>query len=174
VALELIVNILLFVFFGFCFWYVGSTMPKSAETELGAEQWPQLLIILLMVFIVINIINYFKRNRKEAISAAFADFFPAIVRFVKSKLFIGMCITVVMSLLYDPLGFIATSLLLLTGYGILLGAKRLPVLIISAVGITLILYIAFSVFLGVLLPRGYVPFLRNAALLMESIFQRKI
>ncbi|MDR1588228.1 MAG: tripartite tricarboxylate transporter TctB family protein [Treponema sp.] len=171
-ALELIVNILLFVFFGFCFWYVGSTMPKSATTELGAEQWPQLLLLLLMIFIVVNIVNYFKRNEKQKIAAAFANFFPGIVRFVKSKLFIGMLLVLAMALAYEPLGFLTTSLLLLTVYGILLGARRLPVLLISAVVITLILYISFSVFLGVMLPRGSIPFLRSAALFLESIFQR--
>ena len=82
-----------------------------------------------------------------------------------------MVILVVMALVYEPLGFVTTSFLFLAGYGILLGERRPLVLILSALGIMLLLYIGFSVFLGVMLPRGYVPFLRSIALFLESIFQ---
>lgn len=147
-------------------------MPKSASNELGAEQWPQILLILLMIAIAYNIYKYFKKNKKEEIAAAFSGFFPGVVRFGKSKLFFGMVIMVAMALLYEPLGFLVSTLLFLIGYGILLGERRLPVLILSSVVIMLLLYIGFSVFLGVLLPRGYIPFLRNFALFLESIFQK--
>jgi hypothetical protein len=170
-ALELIVNVLLFFFCGFSFWYVGATMPVSPENELGAEQWPQALLTLLMIAIAYNIYKYFKTHKKEEIAAAFGDFFPGVLRFIKSKLFIGMIILMAMALVYEPLGFVMTSFLFLVSYGILLGERRPLVLILSGLGIMLLLYIGFSVFLGVLLPRGYVPFLRNIALFLESIFQ---
>ena len=47
-ALELIVNLLLLGFSIFCYFYVGATMPVSAANELGAEQWPQALLLLLI------------------------------------------------------------------------------------------------------------------------------
>jgi hypothetical protein len=172
VALELIVNVVLFIFSGYCFWYVGATMPKSADSELGAEQWPQTLLFLLMLAIAFNIYKFFKTHKKEEIAAAFVGFLPGVVRFLRSKLFFGMVLLVLLALLYEPLGFLITSMLFLIGYGALLGERRTLVLLLSAVVITLILYIGFSVFLGVLLPRGYVPFLRNTALFLESIFQR--
>jgi hypothetical protein len=170
-ALELIVNVLLFVFSLVCFWYVGTTMPASPASEIGAEQWPQALLVLFMIAIAWNVCAYFKKHPKEEIKAAFADFFPGILRFLKSKLFIGMLILIVMAVLYEPLGFMATSLCFLIGYGLLLGERRIPVLILSSFAIMVLLYIGFSVFLGVMLPRGYIPFLRNLALLVESIFQ---
>jgi hypothetical protein len=150
---------------------VGATMPKSADSELGAEQWPQTLLFLLMLAIAFNIYKFFKTHKKEEITAAFVGFFPGVLHFLKSKLFMGMVLLVLLALLYEPLGFLLTSLFFLIGYGILLGERRPRMLIIAAVVITMILYIGFSVFLGVLLPRGYVPFLRNAALFLESIFQ---
>ncbi|MDR1107680.1 MAG: tripartite tricarboxylate transporter TctB family protein [Spirochaetaceae bacterium] len=170
-ALELIVNVLLLLFSGFCFWYVGATMPHSPDSEIGAEQWPQALLVLLMVAIAWNIFAYFRKHKKEEINAAFADFIPGIIRFLKSKLFIGMVSLIVMALVYEPLGFMATSLLFLIGYGLLLGERRTVVLVVSAFIIMIILYIGFSVFLGVMLPRGYIPALRNLALFAESIFQ---
>jgi hypothetical protein len=172
VALELIVNIVLLVFSGYCFWYVGATMPVSPDNELGAEQWPQALLILLMIAIAYNIFKYFRHHKKEEIAAAFADFLPGVLRFLKSRLFIGMLILVVMALVYEPLGFVPTCFLFIAGYGVLLGEKRPLVLFLSSLGIMLLLYIGFSVFLGVLLPRGYIPFLRNIALFLESVFQR--
>ncbi|GHV37428.1 hypothetical protein AGMMS49546_05170 [Spirochaetia bacterium] len=169
-ALELIVNVLFIIASVFCYWYVDVTMPKSPDSEMGAEQWPQLILIALIIAIGFNIFNYFRKNKKEDIKAAFADFFPGIVRFVKSKLFIGMVLLVVMAVLYEPLGFITTCPLFMISYGVLLGARKPLPLIISSLGITLLLYIGFSVFLGVMLPRGYVPFLRSAAFFLESIF----
>jgi hypothetical protein len=170
-AIELIVNVGLMVFSLISFFYVGATMPKSAASELGAEQWPQGLLVLLMIAIIVNIVKYFKKNPKEEIVAAFKDFGPSVIRFFKSKLFIGMAMLVVMALAYEPIGFITTCLAFLICYGILLGEKRPVRLIVSSVAITLILYIGFAVFLGVLLPRGTVGFLRAIALFLESIVQ---
>ena len=42
-------------------------------------------------------------------------------------------------------------------------------LLVTSVLITVLLYIGFAVFLGVMLPRGQVPFLRNFALFVESL-----
>jgi hypothetical protein len=170
-ALELIVNIVLFLGSGFCYWYVGATMPKSPNSELGAEQWPQALLTVLMLAIVYNVYSFFRKNKKADIAAAFAGFLPGILGFVKSKLFIAMAILVAMALLYEPLGFLAVSLLFLVSYGFLLGEKRPLRVIISSVVITLLLYVAFAVLLGIMLPRGSVPALRVAALGLESIFQ---
>ncbi|MDR0623922.1 MAG: tripartite tricarboxylate transporter TctB family protein [Treponema sp.] len=170
-AIELIVNVLLFVFSLYCFWYVGATMPASPDSEIGAEQWPQALLVLLMITIAWNIVTFFRNHKKEEIKAAFADFVPGVIRFLKSKLFTGMLLLIGMGLLYESLGFMATSLLFLIGYGVLLGERRPQVLILSSFAIMVLLYTGFSVFLGVLLPRGYIPFLRNIALLVESIFQ---
>lgn len=168
-AIELIVNLLLLGFSVFCFFYVGSTMPKSPINELGAEQWPQALLLLLMLALCWNIYKYFKRNSREEITGAFQSFFPDVLRFFKSKLFVGMAIVVVMALMYEPVGFMSTSVLFMISYGLLLGERRPWVLILSAIVITLILYIGFAVFLGVMLPRGQVPFLRNFALFVESL-----
>lgn len=168
-ALELIVNILFLGFSVFCYWNVSTTMPKSAANELGAEQWPQALLILLILAILFNIRNYFKRNKKEDIQASFADFFPSIGRLLRSKLFAGMVLVVIMALMYEPVGFMATCLLFLMAYGFLLGQRNYAVLLGTSVIITVLLYIGFAVFLGVMLPRGQVPFLRNFALFVESL-----
>ena len=170
-ALELIVNMLLLILSALCFWQVGATMPKSPDNELGAEQWPQALLFLLILAIGWNLVSYFRKHKKEEIAKAFADFLPGIVRFLRSKLFFGMVLLIVMAFLYEPLGFLVTCLLFMGGYGLLLGERRPVRLLLTSALITMLLYIGFSVFLGILLPRGYIPFLRNAALALESLFQ---
>jgi len=168
-ALELIVNLILLGFSVFCFWYVGATMPVSADNELGAEQWPQALLALLILALVWNIYQYFRRHPVSEVKAAFRDFFPSVGRLIRSKLFVGMVLVVVMALLYEPMGFMACCLLFMVAYGYLLGQRKLPLLIGTSVVITIILYIGFAVMLGVLLPRGQIPFLRNFALFVESL-----
>lgn len=171
-ALELIVNVILLAASLFCCWYVGSTMPASAVNELGAEQWPQALLMLLIPALCWNIFKYFKNHKKEEIAAAFGDFFPSMGRLIKSKLFIGMVLVVVMALLYEPVGFMATCLLFLISYGFLLGQRKWLVLAGTSVAITILLYVGFAVFLGVMLPRGQITVLRNFALLVESLIPR--
>ena len=159
-ALELIVNlILLFGCIGF-FVNVSTTMPHSAVNELGAEQWPQAILILLILAIGYNLFKYFRNNRREDIAAAF------------KKMGTGMVLVVVMALMYEPVGFIVTCLLFLIAYGLLLGQRNIPVLLLSSVLITVILYIGFSVMLGVMLPRGQFLPLRNFALFIESLVPR--
>ena len=170
-AIELIVNLLLLAFSLFCFFYVGATMPKSAADELGAEQWPQAILIILILALAWNIFKLI-RDHREDIKASFQALGGDTAAFFKSKLFLGMVIVMVMALLYEPIGFMATCLLFLIAYGILLGERRPLHLLASSVIITVILYIGFSVFLGVLLPRGNVPFLRNFALFVESLIPR--
>lgn len=171
-VIELIVNLLLLVFSVFCFFYVGSTMPKSAVNELGAEQWPQAILFLMILAILWNIFKFFKTHGREELSGAFGAFGKDVAGFFKSKLFIGMVIVVIMAAMYEPVGFITTSLVFMIAYSMLLGERRPWMLILSAVLITLLLYIGFSVFLGVMLPRGQVPVLRNFALFVESIVPR--
>lgn len=168
-ALELIVNLLLLGFSIFCFWYVDVTMPVSAENELGAEQWPQALLILLIISICWNLFKYFKNNKKEDIIFALRDFVPSIGRLLRSKLFAGMVLVVLMAVMYEPVGFMATCLLFLIAYGYLLGQRNYLMLGISSLAITIILYIGFAVLLGVMLPRGQISFLRNFALFVESL-----
>lgn len=168
-ALELIFNILLLILCGVCYVNVTTKMPHSAVNELGAEQWPQAILVLMFIAICFNLYKYFKTHSKEEIGAAFKDFFPGVLRFVKSKLFIGMVLVVIMALMYEPVGFMVTCLLFLFAYGLLLGQKNIPLLILTSVLITIILYIGFSVLLGVMLPRGQIGFLRNFALFIESL-----
>lgn len=151
------------------FVYVGSTMPTSPANELGAEQWPQGIIILLVFALLLNIYQLFRRGQGGQLAESFRSLSGDTLRFFKSKLFIGMALVLLMSVLYEPIGFMVTSLVFLFAYGALLGERRWLRLALSSLIITALLYIGFAVFLGVMLPRGQVPFLRSFSLFVESI-----
>lgn len=151
--------------------HTADPVPVGATITAGAFGWQvgRSALILLIIAICFNLYKYFKKNPKEEIAAAFRDFIPGIGRFVKSKLFLGMVLVVVMALMYEPVGFMLTCLLFLIAYGLLLGQRNIPLLILTSIVITVILYIGFSVLLGVMLPRGQITFLRNFALFVESL-----
>ena len=62
-----------------------------------------------------------------------------------------------------------TCFLTLFFYGLLLGERHIVRLFVLSVLITVFLYILFSVFLSVNLPRGTIPQARNFALYVESL-----
>lgn len=170
---ELIVNILLFLFLGFTFFTHVLEAPVPAKVvnnpyALQPDVWPKVIIILLLICLAINMYKIIKKNRgKEDFTLkAFAASIPG---FFTSKMFLGIVILVIASLVLELLGFMVTCALVLFFYGLLLGERKYVRLVIASVLITLVLYIVFSGLLSVNLPRGTVPFLRNFALFLEGL-----
>ena len=170
---ELIINILLFIFLGFTFFthVLEAAVPAKVAKNpfvLQPDVWPKTIIILLEICLIINIIQIIRKNKGNP-DFTLAAFVRSIPEFLKGKIFRGIVIMVVASLLLETLGFMVTSALVLFFYGMLLGEKKLPRLAIASVCITLVLYVIFNGMLSVNLPRGTIGFLRNFALWMESI-----
>ena len=166
---ELIINILLFIFFGYTFFthVLEAAVPASVARNpyaLQPDVWPKAIIILLEICLLINIIQIIRKNKgnPEFTLGAFAKSVPA---FLKSKLFFGIVIMVVASFILETVGFIVTSMFILFFYGLLIGERNIIRLLIASVCITMVLYIVLSVNL----PRGTIGFLRNFALSLESM-----
>lgn len=171
---ELIVNILLFVFLGYtyCFHVLEAVVPAKVAKNpynLQPDVWPKTIIILLLICLAINIYRIIKKNKGNP-DFTLSAFGKHAAEFFKSKMFIGMVIIIVASLILETLGFIVTAFLLLFCYGLLLGEKNLVRLLIVSLVVTFLLYIVFSVLLSVNLPRGTIEFLRNFALWLEGLF----
>lgn len=172
---ELILNILLFVFFGWAFFthVLEAAVPAKVLKNpyaLQPDAWPKAIIILLEICLLINIIKIIKKNKGKE-DFTLSAFVKTIPNFFKSNLFIGIIILTVASFILEPLGFIVTAFLVLMCYGWLLGARKYGQLVIVSLVVTFILYIVFSGMLSVNLPRGTVGILRNFALFLESIVQ---
>lgn len=165
-TLDLIFNIALLIFSIYCYIYIGATTPASGANELGAAFWPQLILALMSILLVASIIKIIKKDKADkaiALSGA------AVQEFFKSKLFLGMLIVSVMALILETVGFLVTSFLFLAAYCWLLGERRIHIMAIVALVATVILYLIFSVGLQIMLPRGTIGFLREFALMIETL-----
>ena len=134
---ELIINILLFIFFGYTFFthVLEAAVPASVARNpyaLQPDVWPKAIIILLEICLLINIIQIIRKNKgnPEFTLGAFAKSVPA---FLKSKLFFGIVIMVVASFILETVGFIVTSMFILFFYGLLIGEKNIIRLLIASV-----------------------------------------
>ena len=131
--------------------------------------WPKVIILLLLVCIAVNIYKIVKKNKGNP-EFTFAAFGKNSLAFLKSKTFLGMIILVIASLVLEPLGFVVTGALLMFAYGLLLGEKIWWRMLLISIAMGIFLHIAFSGLLGVSLPRGTVPFLRDFSLFLENLF----
>lgn len=170
---ELICNVLLLVLLGYTYFshVIEAKIPKSYlknPNVLHPSVWPKAIIILLVICLIVNIIKIIRKNKGNP-EFTFAAFGRNSLVFLKSKMFIGMVILVVASLILEPLGFVVTGALTMFAYGLLLGEKKWWRMAIIAVALGIVLHIIFSGLLGVNLPRGTVPFLRSFSLFLENL-----
>ena len=142
-------------------------MPQSAPTELGAEQWPQLLITALIILLFVNMYNIYKNtpSEKRNFTSISGISVPSMV---KSKLFWGIVIIFAYAFALEPFGFILSTVVMFALYAVLTGQKKPAVVALSAILITIGIYFVFQRGLGIMLPRGY-GFLRDIALFLESL-----
>lgn len=170
---ELILNVLLLLGIGYAtaFHVLEAAVPLKVEKNPYALQpnvWPTVLMVLLMVAIVANIVGIIRKNKGKP-EFSLSGFVGSIPGFFKSKLFFGILIVVLASLLLETLGFMVTSFLFLIAYGILLGERKYWRIALVALIITIFLYVVFGILLQVNLPRGTIGFLRSFALWLEQL-----
>ncbi len=170
---ELICNVLLFVALGYTYFthVLEAKVPKSYlknPNVLHPSVWPKVIIILLLICIAVNIYKIIKKNKGNP-EFTFSAFAKNSVAFFKSKMFIGMVVLVIASLVLEPLGFVVTAALIMFCYGMLLGEKKWWRLAIISVVLGIALHIVFSGLLNVNLPRGTVDFLRSFSLFLENL-----
>ena len=121
-----------------------------------------------MVCVAFNIIKIIRKNRGNP-DFSIGAFFGGVGSFLTNKLFLGVVLVVAASLILEPLGYMATCVLVLFCYGLLLGNRHVIRLAVMSVLLTLILYVVFSVLLSVNLPRGTIPQMREFALKVEQV-----
>lgn len=165
VTVELIFNGLMLLFFIYCFFYIGATVPPASNKELGAAQWPQILLALLVIFLVVNIVKIIKNLKNVSDDGKLST--SQLKSFLTGKMFIGIVTIFVLTFLLNYIGFVPACILFLLAYSRLLGEKRWWFNLICAVLITAVLYLVFSRCLSILLPRGEGIF-RTFALLLET------
>ncbi len=165
-TVQLLLSLLMLGFFSYCYVYIGMAMPASPGTELGAEQWPQIILGLLVILLTVHTFKTWKEqkaNRNQDVISV-----DMLKEFLHSKLLISFLLVVAMAFLMEYAGFLMTAFCFVAAYCRLLGERRPLVVIAAAAVITVLLYITFSKGLSVMLPRGYGA-MRDMALWIDSL-----
>lgn len=163
--MDIIFSVLLTALAIGAFFLVDAQSPGATPTELGAAFWPQIILGLLIVLLIVNIVKSLKdmKNDGKSITSGIN-----VKEFFTSKLFIGMVMVAVMAAAMSKIGFLPSCLFFLIAYGALLGEKRWKMLIPVSIIVTIILYIIFQGALDIMLARGVGPF-RDFALMIEML-----
>lgn len=162
--MDLLFSVFLTVFAGYCFYLVGAESPAATATELGAAFWPRIILVAMIALLIANIVKYVKENKVSA-EKILGEI--KLAEFFKSKLFTGMLLVFIMALLMPYIGFIPVCFLFLVSYGVLLGERRWPRLILTSLVVTAALYVLFQGPLSIMLARGIGVF-REFALMCEG------
>ncbi len=169
--LELLFSIVLFLFFGYCLYYVTTTIEVSTITDpLGAAFWPQLLICLLLFILILDMYHVYKKIPKEDRTLSYFAQYDWL-GLIKSPLVLGMAILFIYAFVLNTVGFLAASWVLCMAMCYLLGERRwkvLPLFSLVAVGV---LFILFYKGIGIQMPRGTIPIMRNFALSVEKLLR---
>jgi hypothetical protein len=162
--LELGFNIVLTVFFIYCFFYIGTIAPEPVPGQMDGAQWPQMILGLLVILFIVNIAKIIKNKdtrKKEVLEFS-------IKGIITNKLFIGSVLLIIYSLAISRTGFVVTSFIFFMVYSYLLGEKRILRLIITSALSVALLYFVFNKMLDIMLPRGNGIF-RTFAMFLESL-----
>lgn len=168
---ELLFSVILFLFFGYCLYYVSTTVTVSTVSDpLGAALWPQILIVLLLIVLALNMYHIVRKMPKEErnLNALFQINWG---KALTSPLFLGMVTILVYAWILNTTGFLLTSWVLCMVYCYLLGERRLAVLPVFSFATVVVLFLLFYKGMGIQMPRGTIPFLRNFALSIESLLR---
>ncbi len=169
--LELLFSAALFLFFGYCLFYISTTVTVSTVSDpLGAAIWPQILIVLLLLMLALNIYHIVKKMPRDAFRLK-GKMDGTWKRFLTSPLFLGMAALLAYAAVLNTTGFLLASWILCMVFSWLLGERRLAVFPVFSLATVVVLFLLFYKGMGIQMPRGTIPFLRNFALTVEKMLR---
>ncbi len=163
--MDLIFSIILLVGSIFLFIMAGTQAPPGTPTELGAAFWPQLILGITIILLIVQILRQVKAFRASGKGLTEGI---NIGGFFKSRLFVGMLVVAGMAILLPVIGFIPACAIFLVVYGILLKAENIKMLAIVSLLATAFIYVLFQGALDIMLPRG-ILFFRDFSLFFEML-----
>jgi Na+/melibiose symporter-like transporter len=168
-ALELLLNGAMALFFGYSIFNAFATQPAGKAGELSGRTWSVTILALLVLFLIINMINIWRNTPKDQRNL---DSLKSISlkKIFSSGLTWGSLLILAYALLLQHTGFLLTSFVFCIAASYLLGERKpLTMVLLSLVTVT-VLYLLFYKGIGVILPRG-AGFLRDFALAIESLLR---
>lgn len=148
---ERLFLIALAVFCAAGFFLAGKEAPGSASADPGAYFWPRFLLLLLFLLLLINLIcEWIIYNKKKGNVLEKSE----TERLHKRRQFVGMVLVAWFVILMPVTGFVPDCMLFFAFYGYLLGERRILLLGVRSLAVTLFIYIVFGEILGIALPKS--------------------
>lgn len=161
---ELLFNLLLLVFF---IVMGGFSMEIRMEGEhTGARYWPLVMIATIILLLVIKIVKIWKALPKEERKFSLSIFKLHEPGIQKLLLSLGWLLLYILTLPYA--GYALTTILFFAGMAWLIGARKVPVIVLSSIGVTAVVWAIFVWGLDVHPPRG-VGFLEQVSIWLEYL-----
>lgn len=168
-ALELLLNGALTIFFGYSIMNAYATQPAGKAGELSGRTWSVGILVLLVAFLILNMVNIWRKTPKDQRNLDSLKSISA-KKIFSSNLTWGIVLILAYALLLEYGGFLVTSVILCIISAYLLGERKPWVLILFSLVTVILLYLLFYKGIGVILPRG-VGFLRDFSLAIESLLR---
>ena len=128
--------------------YMTKDIPKISHGVMGASQWPRFIGVLMFIFTtMLTIQTIFTKTDS-----------PPPINFKGEgikKVLLLLCILVAFGAILPILGFLISSFIFIIASMVIVGDRSKPRILLSAVGITLFVYIFFEYLLNVLLPKPF-------------------
>lgn len=168
-ALELLLNGAMALFFGYSIINAFATQPAGKAGELSGRAWSVTILSLLVLFLIINMIIIWRKTPKEQRNL---DSITGISlkNILSSGLTRGCLLILAYALLLQYTGFLLTSFVFCIISSYLLGERKPLTMVLFSLATVTVLYLLFYKGIGVILPRG-VGFLRDFALAIESLLR---
>ena len=137
-----------------CFlFYVASTFPQSRMADqVGPALWPKIILLLIIILSMTLLIQFVIHSLKEKKEKPKEDFSA------EKEGFRMLILTVILSLLYGFVvsyaGFLLSILVFQTLFLLILKVKKIPVLVLYPLCLTVVIYAIFIKILYIPLPRG--------------------
>ncbi|MCD7909575.1 MAG: tripartite tricarboxylate transporter TctB family protein [Clostridium sp.] len=166
---DIAVCALLLLFCLFCLFNLMFGMGNVMEYDpMGPRAWPVFLLALLIALLSVNIFLTVRAGRRSAAAGESIEAGNAAENVKPYKLAWSAAGLFVYIPLMDKIGFVCSTPLFVGYYMTLLGNRSRKARLMAAVLSTAALYILFSRFLQVPLPRGYGMF-RDLSLFFETL-----
>ncbi len=161
---ELLFNALMLLFF----LVMGSyTMDIRIEGEhAGARYWPLVMIGLIVILLAVKIWKIWKALPREERRFSIGIFKLNEPGIQKLLLSMAWLLAYIIALPYT--GYVLGTLLFFAGMAWLIGARKVPVIVLSSIGVTAAVWAIFVWGLGVHPPRG-VGILENISIWLEYL-----
>lgn len=161
---ELLFNALLLLFFIVMGSYSFDIRIEGEHS--GARYWPLVMIITICVLLVVKIWKIWKALPKEERKFHLGIFKLNEPGVQKLLLALGWLLLYIIALPY--LGYALSTIIFFAGMAWLIGARKVPVILLSSIGVTIAVWAVFVWGLDVHPPRG-VGFLEKISIWLEYL-----